>query len=57
MQQRLVPVVDATGRVIGEARESAHKVASELLGAPAAQNFREVNGRRVLCWTPAAPRK
>ena len=46
-----IPVVDTHSVILGYATTSAYRQASALLGTSAAQNFRDVNGRRRLCWT------
>ena len=49
-----IPVVNRSGAIVGFASRMAHKQAASLAGAASmSQEFRIVEGRRRLCWTPS----
>jgi hypothetical protein len=49
-----LPVISRGGALVGFASQMAHKQAAALAGAASmSQEFRNVNGRRLLCWIPS----
>ncbi len=49
-----MPVLDKSGSLVGYATSLAHKQAAALAGSHSVrQEFRDVAGRRRLCWIPA----
>jgi len=49
-----IPVLNKFGFVVGYASIAAHKKASSLANSNSVrQEFRHIEGRKILCWIPA----